>query len=145
MDASSTGRWLQVGRRFTMGVPRTTASPCMPSNAPPPFPPLSASAGPSEWGRQSRSLTAAYNLIQSGFTNIKVGARGRGRPGVEESSTEGVGKRVAEPSPEAGLSRDGDGGSSPLLLIALAPLVMMQVLQDGYGGWTKAEKDIEVD
>lgn len=46
--------------------------------------------GPSEWGRQSRSLTAAYNLIQSGFTNIKV-------------------------------------------------------LQDGYGGWTKAEKDIEVD
>lgn len=31
------------------------------------------------------------------------------------------------------------------MLIALAPLVMMQVLQDGYGGWTKAEKDIEVD
>ncbi|KAL4430353.1 hypothetical protein ABPG77_002159 [Micractinium sp. CCAP 211/92] len=46
--------------------------------------------GPSEWGRQSRSLTAAYELIQSGFTNIKV-------------------------------------------------------LQDGYGGWTKAEKEIELD
>ncbi|KAL4419871.1 hypothetical protein ABPG75_006969 [Micractinium tetrahymenae] len=46
--------------------------------------------GPSEWGRQSRSLTAAYELIQNGFTNIKV-------------------------------------------------------LQDGYGGWTKSEREVEMD
>lgn len=29
--------------------------------------------GPSEFGRQSRSLTAAYELVQAGFKNIKVG------------------------------------------------------------------------
>ena len=29
-------------------------------------------AGPSEFGRQSRSLTAAYELVQAGFSNIKV-------------------------------------------------------------------------
>ncbi|EFN53658.1 hypothetical protein CHLNCDRAFT_136402 [Chlorella variabilis] len=28
--------------------------------------------GPSEFGRQSRSLTAAYELVQAGFSNIKV-------------------------------------------------------------------------
>lgn len=28
--------------------------------------------GPSEFGRQSRSLTAAYELLQAGFSNIKV-------------------------------------------------------------------------
>ena len=29
-------------------------------------------AGPSEFGRQSRSLTAAYELVQAGFSNIKI-------------------------------------------------------------------------
>jgi hypothetical protein len=28
------------------------------------------STGPSEWGRQSRSLTAAYELVKAGYSNV---------------------------------------------------------------------------
>lgn len=59
-------------------TPAESASWLRPEWQPTPRTPLHlfALAGPSEWGRQSRSLTAAYELIQSGFTNIKVCARG---------------------------------------------------------------------
>lgn len=33
---------------------------------------LNKNIGPSEYGQQTRSLTAAYELVQSGYTNISV-------------------------------------------------------------------------
>lgn len=44
--------------------------------------------GPSEFGRQSRSLTAAYELVQAGFKNIKVVNGGQNQWNKEERDVE---------------------------------------------------------
>jgi len=99
--------------------------------------------GPSEFGRQSRSLTAAYELVQAGFKNIKVRLcvawLNRQRSPFRYFVTHG-----GFPWLPACIAT-ADFISSALNQVWPPPVHPPQVVDGGQNQWNKEERDVEVD